>query len=159
MYYHLARTYNVTFDQKFLLTGHTQMERDVMHSTIERNLVCDLFTLSDYAIVFKTPRKNPGPYHVKQITFSEPFKLSGRYFSSTRPGKSKGDPKVTELKALPYSKDQVYYKLSHDADWDLLPQRMRVEELTQMQLFDRPLAISARKYSDAQQYFVSLPHA
>ena len=41
MFFHLVRTYNVTIDQKYLLTGHTQMECDSMHSYIEKH--CNLY--------------------------------------------------------------------------------------------------------------------
>ena len=170
MFFHLVRTYNVTIDQKYLLTGHTQMECDSMHSTIERNIGrCDFFTPADYAIAFQTARKRPSPYKVQQILYSEPFKLTRAYVSSIRPGRAVGDSTVGELKAIRYCKDAIYYKITHDGDWRLLPQRIALEEVATERLFQVPRAISDRKHSDAmsmirimpahaQQYFVNLPH-
>ncbi|XP_064112225.1 uncharacterized protein LOC135219404 [Macrobrachium nipponense] len=43
----LARKYGINIIQKYLIAGHTQMECDSMHSTIERKMVNDVFTERD----------------------------------------------------------------------------------------------------------------
>lgn len=169
MFYHLAKKYNVVIEQKFLLKGHTQMECDSMHSTIERNIVCDVFTPSDYAVIFKTARKRPYPYKVKEISYMEPFKLSGAYFPSIRPGKASGDATVNDLKAIRYTPDDIQYKLCHTDEWQILPQRIKNIELDTERLFPNMLKLTKRKHNDvmsmknvmpvyAQQYFDGLPH-
>ena len=169
--YHLARKYNVTIDQKFLVTGHTQMECDSMHSTIERNIqMIDIFTPTEYAVLFRTSRKRPFPYTVVEIEYHHPVKLGGQYFTSIRPGKGKGDPTVGDLKAIRYERGEVQYKLSHNDDWEMLPQRVREVELDTLQLFHQQSQITQRKFQDvvsmlsimptvhAKRYFENLPH-
>ncbi|KAK3758232.1 hypothetical protein RRG08_061079 [Elysia crispata] len=169
--YHLARKYNVTIDQKFLVTGHTQMECDSMHSTIERNIqMIDIFTPTEYAVLFRTSRKRPFPYTVVEIEYHHPVKLGGQYFTSIRPGKGKGDPTVGDLKAIRYERGEVQYKLSHNDDWEMLPQRVREVELDTLQLFHQQSQITQRKFQDvvsmlsimptvhAKRYFENLPN-
>ena len=54
--------------------------------------------------------------------------MSAPYFSSIRPGKKNGDPKVHDLRAIQYTDDgKVCFKLSFsDKEWSLMPQRQQI---------------------------------
>lgn len=101
----LARKYRVLITQKYLVAGHTQMECDSMHSTIERKMKMDIITPRDYMIILQTARIRPKPYHVKMVKHDEILKLNGSYLLSIRPGKKAGDPTVHDLRALQFSSD------------------------------------------------------
>ncbi|KAL4084850.1 hypothetical protein QTP88_027732 [Uroleucon formosanum] len=85
---------NVTIIQKFLQCGHTQMEVDSMHSTIGRK--------------------------VRNRKINSFFSLN--FCKSIQPGNKKGDPVVTNLKAIKYEPDrQIKYKLKFtEEDWSTL---------------------------------------
>ena len=53
VYLHLAKEYNIVIEQKFVIVGHTQMECDSMHSTIERKIVTDIFTPLDCYLIME----------------------------------------------------------------------------------------------------------
>ncbi|KAK3800691.1 hypothetical protein RRG08_003097 [Elysia crispata] len=157
MFYHLAKKYNVVIEQKFLLIGHTQMECDFIHSTIERKITCDVFTPSEYAILFRTARRKPQAYTLTEIEHNQPFKLNGSYFTSICPGKTTGDGTVGELKAIKYKTRAIHYKLSHSGDWNLLPQRIREVELGTIQLFQHQLPLTQRKFNDVMSMVRIMP--
>ena len=122
---HLSMERNVKIVQQFLVAGHTQMECDSMHSTIERKIVCDIFTHRDYAVIMASARTRPFPYQVDQ----DFMKLSGSYVISIRPGKKAGDPTVHELRALEYqSSGKINFKLNFldDTEWKALPVRIQI---------------------------------
>ncbi|KAF0746515.1 Uncharacterized protein FWK35_00025276, partial [Aphis craccivora] len=104
----------VTILQKFLQRGHTQMEVDSMHSTIEQKI--------NYVSICKSAYTK-SPYTVEYLShdFFKPF-TSLQYFKSIRPGNKKGDPVVTNIKALMYEpQKQINYKLGFSEDWSVLP--------------------------------------
>lgn len=75
--YAVNRTENLrTIDLKYLESGHSVMECDSMHSTIERarkNL--KIYTPEEYAVLMGAARKNPRPYVVNQLKFSDFYNL------------------------------------------------------------------------------------
>lgn len=87
--------------QKYLVVGHTQMECDSMHATIERSIKSDIYTPRDYAVVMENARKSP-KYIVHQLNFSDFKKMSKTRFNSIRPGRKTGDPTVTQVSHLKY---------------------------------------------------------
>lgn len=92
----LAMMSKITIEQKFLEVGHTQMEADSMHATIERRLKGRIVNIpAEYITICKEARKNPEPYTVHYLTH-EFFKKfdSLHFYNSIRPGRKKGDPKV-----------------------------------------------------------------
>ena len=173
-YIDLAMKHNVTIEQKYLVAGHTQMECDSMHSTIERRIVSDIFTPRDYIVIFENARIRPAPYHVRQLSHDEMMKLSGTYVTSIRPGKKAGDPTVHNLRALRYPcTGRVEYKItfSEEAIWEPLPQRISIptQPLTWSRIFQGQQPIPLRKFNDLQamkpvmpqcvhNFFDSLPH-
>ena len=93
----LARFHNITIEQKYLEVGHTQMEVDSMHSTIERCVRNrPIYVPADYAHICKIARRKPRPYNIKYLdhTFFKSFQTV-ELLKSIRPGYKKGDAKVT----------------------------------------------------------------
>ena len=116
VYSALARKYGINIIQKYLVAGHTQMECDSMHSTIERRIVNDVFTEHDYVVLIQNARIKPSPYIVKQMKHQDFMKMDCAHFTSIRPGKKTGDPVVHDLRGLKYHSDgKVQYKLSFNA--------------------------------------------
>ena len=173
-YSELARKHGVLITQKYLVAGHTQMECDSMHSTIERKMVVDIFTHRDYVIILQTARIRPSPYHVKVLKHDEFLSMNDSYFLSIRPGKKAGDPTVHDLRALQFSSDgKVHFKLSFSENtaWEALPQRIQVpkEPMAWIRVFPCALPIKERKFQDLQSmkhvmpiechpFFDNLPH-
>lgn len=120
--------HEVSIVQKYLEVGHTQMEGDCVHSAIERKLKNRLVHLpSDFLSVTKEARKNPREYEAIMVNynffknFSDP--ATWRY-TSIRPGRRAGDPKVTDIRAILYDKEgDIKVKLDFDSNWEALPQR------------------------------------
>ena len=64
--------HEVQIFHKYLEVGHTHMECDSVHSTIERALKHESVNLpADYVRIIKSPRTSkPGKYDVKYVDFS-----------------------------------------------------------------------------------------
>ena len=63
---YLAKQKGITIVQKFLEKGHTQMECDSMHATIEKRLRNrQIYTPGGYVEVCGSARQKPKPYVVK----------------------------------------------------------------------------------------------
>ncbi|GFR77710.1 hypothetical protein ElyMa_000514900 [Elysia marginata] len=63
-------TFGKSVEQKILERGHTQMEVDSVHVTIEKRLKhMDIYSPFDYVHFIKASRSNPKPYEVKYLTF------------------------------------------------------------------------------------------
>jgi len=107
----------VTIIQKYLEKGHTQMECDSVHSTIERQYKnVDVYLPSQFVVHSITARKVPMPYRAKLLNYSF-FKNYSQdmIYSSIRPGRSSGDPTVTDLRMLQYEPNGIiYYKVNFD---------------------------------------------
>lgn len=115
-----AIKHKVTIIQKYLYKGHTQMEADSMHSTIERRLRNHNINVpADYVQYCKSARSKPRPYDVKYRTYDFFKDFSAvKYYNSIRPGRKTGDPVVSDLKQIKYKPDGVIeYKLRHSGDW------------------------------------------
>lgn len=130
----LSHVTNVTITQKFLEKGHTQMEVDSVHATIERKIKNKPIHLpSDYIRYTQTARQNPNKpgYETKAITHDMIRDFSAKdtmVYESIQPGKKPGDPTVTDIKAIQYLPSGVImYKLSFDADFVMLTQRRKLE--------------------------------
>lgn len=161
-YLQLAMEHGIEIYQKYLVVGHTQMECDAMHSTIERNIVCDIHVPRDFYLLMSTARRNPGPYHVQPLTFKDFKRMDKTRFSSIRPGRKVGDPVVNQLSALLYSSAcRVMFKLFHEeVDWQPLP--IRINPLPQDSIVWEPmyrerLPIVKRKFDDLMYMKKVLP--
>jgi len=113
----------VTITQKFLQHGRTQMEVDCMHSTIERKIRDKKINIpADYVSICKTACTKH-PYIVEYLSygFFKSFSIL-KYCKSIRPGNKKGNPVVTNIKALNYKPHkEINYKLRFTEDWSNLP--------------------------------------
>ncbi|XP_066970858.1 uncharacterized protein [Macrobrachium rosenbergii] len=168
----LARKHGISIVQKYLVAGHTQMECDSMHSTIERKLVNDVFTERDYAVLIQCARIKPSPYIVRQMKHQDFMKMENLFFTSIRPGKKSGDPVVHDLQGLMYQSDgTVKFRVSFNihSTWETLPHRIQNVEVKWIPLFSSRLPITMRKFSDLQSmktvmpadcydFFDTLPH-
>lgn len=163
----LSVLHNVTIEQKFLEKGHTQMEADSIHSTIERKLKnIDINVPADYVGVCLKARKFPSPYKVKYLDYTF-FKDFGsiKFLTSLRPGRTVGDPLVTHIRAIKYSPNgTVHYKLRHSEGYmKLCNQRnsvktccaQSVEKLPN--LYGKPISIKKNKFEHLQSLKRSLP--
>lgn len=149
-----AITEDVVIEQKYLEVGHTQMEVDTMHSTIERKLPShrEIFVPADYIKIIRSARRTPEPYNVEFLHFKDFFKHIGGRYSSIRPGNKKGDPCVTDICALQYLPEgKIKYKVDFDQEYEYLPRRPTGNQVTTAPLYDAPLPIDATKYQHLQE--------
>jgi len=154
----------VTIIQKYLLRGHTQMEVDSMHSTIERKVRNKKINIpADYVTICKTACTKE-PYYVEYLTFDF-FKSFSKilFFKSIRPGNKKGDPVVTEIKCLMYKSDKtVFYKLRFSENWATLPLARNSSKQgpinfdTLPQLLTERIKIKKEKFEHLQQLKMSM---
>ncbi|CAG5043443.1 unnamed protein product [Parnassius apollo] len=82
---------NIIIEQKYLEVGHTQMEVDSIHSSIERKLPPhrEIFIPGDYINIIKSARSKPEPYKVVCLSYSDFSRYEGGSYSSIRPGNEK----------------------------------------------------------------------
>lgn len=162
---HFSMETGVTVEQKYLVKGHTYMEVDSTHSLIERALKNKLiYVPMDYINIFRSARVNPRPFDVKYLdhSFFLDYTHTGPY-RSIRPGRGKGDPTVTDIRALRYTNDgNICYKLKFDCEWTELPKpRSHVANETQQlqpkRLYHQSLKITENKYRHLQQLKAVIP--
>ncbi|XP_022187517.2 uncharacterized protein LOC111046305 [Nilaparvata lugens] len=122
----LAVETNFTIHQKYLHVGHTQMEVDSVHATIERRLANrEVYLPSDYVSVTREARLKPFPYRAHSVTFDF-FKdyTTNELYPSIRPGKKVSDPTVNDVCEYLYlPTGEIKYKLHFDEEFQVLPRR------------------------------------
>lgn len=173
----VAALHNLNIEQKYLEPGHTQMEVDSIHATIEKKLRNTIINLpADYVEVCQKARKKPSPYKVKYLSHDFFRKFVGiDFYKSIRPGKTKGDHKVTDIRALKYTPEgEIFYKIEFSDEWTSIPQRKNTKiekhDWYQLdQLYTERLKITAKKFADLQaikktlsvdyhKFYDDLPH-
>ncbi|KAK0048791.1 hypothetical protein Bpfe_021739 [Biomphalaria pfeifferi] len=108
--------------QKYLTRGHTQMEAGSVHAAIETNSSkIEVYTSTEWETVIKTARRK-NPYNVKTVDHQF-WKKYPSLVTSIRPGKVVGDPIVTDICHLKYTKEGIFYTLSHGTPLRPLPLR------------------------------------
>ncbi|CAG4977983.1 unnamed protein product [Parnassius apollo] len=115
---------NIIIEQKYPEVGHTQMEVDSIHSSIERKLPPhrDIFIPGHYINTIKSARSKPEPYKLVCLSYSDFSRYEGGRYSSIRPGNKKGDPLVVDIVSLQYNPDGIIrYKLNFNDDFKELP--------------------------------------
>ena len=121
-----AINHNIIIEQKFLEVAHTQMEADRIHSSVERALKDKNINVpAEYISICRSARKDPRLYDVTYLnhTFFKSFD-EVNFFKSNRPGRDKGDAKVSDIKALQYTPNgDVILKLIFTDEWKILSQR------------------------------------
>lgn len=125
----LAVQQGITIYQKILEKGHTQMECDSMHATIERKIRGkEVYSPADYIRACLLARFKKKRYHVEYLNYSYFKNFDVNFYNSIRPGKKKGDPCVTNIRCLMYSPNgSVHYKLSYLDEWKLHPQTQNMK--------------------------------
>lgn len=144
----------VEVEQLILEKGHTMMEADSVHSTLEHYFKPPIFSPSDYVSRMQLARSNQ-PYKIKNVHFD--FFLN--YYqlptnlNSLRPGKKAGDPLVTDIRRLRYLRSgDIQFKLNYTGPWVDLPQRRRISSLAvPTRLYDQPISITESKYRHLQE--------
>lgn len=168
--------HNVNVYQKFLEVGHTQMEGDSVHSCIERKLKNRIINLpSDYVTATKEARIKPFPYETCMLHYNFFLNYADPQlwrYSSIRPGRKAGDPKVTDIKAIAYLPDGlIRVKLDYNSEWMELPQRPKrlpvIEHYESLHTKQLPIHESKFKHlqelktllpADCQSFYDSLPY-
>ena len=160
-----AVKHGIIIEQKILEVGHTQMEADSVHSTIERALKNrNIDVPAEYIGICKSARKKPEPYDVMYLdhTFFKTFK-NIRFLKSIRPGHGKGDAKVTDIRGMKYTLNgEVFFKLRFPDDWSTLPQKINKSVKAMhfsnfLGLYAERRKITNKKYEDLQYLKASLP--
>ncbi|CAH1969563.1 unnamed protein product [Acanthoscelides obtectus] len=160
---HLSVNKGMIITQKYLVSGHTQMECDSMHSTIERKTRnIEIYSPAGYIAASKSARLNPKPYEVKYLSHRYFKNFSAlKYHTSIRPGYKTGDPTVNDLCAIQYRPDgTLHYKLSFDDDWMLLDKRSSRKSQGAgeiVPLYQNPLPIKKSKYDHLQDLKAIIP--
>lgn len=173
----LSKEKNVDIEQLFLCKGHTMMEVDSVHSTLEHYFKPPLYSPSDYITRMRMARPSQ-PYNIKVLDYSF-FKNYDAMcdITSLRPGKKTGDKVVTYLCQLKYSpsSQNIQYKTNTNDNWENLPITTKnqvttytkstrsktaattIEENVQIKLlsdvpnlYSAPLPITKAKYDDLQ---------
>lgn len=143
----------VTIQQLFLEKGHTMMEADSVHSTLEHYFYPPINSPSDYVARMRLARPNL-PYDVKVLdyTFFKKFEQPSN-FQSIRPGKRARDPTVVDIRQIKYQPDgKVFYTLDYSQNWHELPHQRLAQEIEsyKVPLYNKPIPISEEKYKHLQ---------
>lgn len=150
----IAEEMSIVIEQLFLERGHTMMEVDSVHATLEKYFKPPINSPSDYVALMRRARPSH-PYKVKVLDYSffRNYEVSSK-LSSLRPGKKVGDPVVCDIKALKYETNgEILYKENHTAQFKPLPQKIKRSTCTATlcSLYDRPLSISESKFRHLQE--------
>lgn len=147
--------FKVEVEQIILEKGHTMMEVDSVHSTIEHYIKPPIYAPQDYITKIRQARpKQPYDIRVVHYDFFKDYENISTNYQSIRPGKRKGDPTVNDIRAFKYmSSGDVYFKLRHPEDYIILPQRRQVpqEYPEPVPLYHGPLEITQSKFNQLQE--------
>lgn len=161
----LSMIHNTIIEQKYLEKGHTQMEADSMHATIERKLHNRVINVpADYVGICLHAREKPRPYTVKYLDYKYFKKYDGiKFVTSLRPGRKQGDPVVTDLRAIQYSPSgEINYKLRHPDEYKKLEFRQSQKQMPVTfselpPLYTKAIPIKKQKWDHLQQLKSSIP--
>lgn len=152
----LSKKENIEIEQIILEKGHTMMEVDSVHSTLERLFTPPIYTPAQYVNKMEAARNsnmNKRPYIINHLdhTFFKNYEGLPFNFSSIRPGKRAGDPTVVDMRGLLYQEGEVLYKINHCDEWQPLPQRRKKHnEIEPVDLYSGPLKIEKSKFDSLQ---------
>ena len=157
---HMSQTHSITITHKFLEKGHTQMEVDCVHHTIEEKIKNkSIYYPSDYARYIKEARRNPFPYlleYLDQKFFKGYTKVCG--LNSTRPGKLRRDPQVVDNSQPPvHPRWQNTLKASTWRRVEGARGARKLYKNCESVLFRRQRKIAAAKFRHLQEMKIVLP--
>ncbi|XP_046673056.1 uncharacterized protein LOC124362522 isoform X1 [Homalodisca vitripennis] len=151
---HFAVANKTTIEQKFLVKGHTRMECDSVHSTIETALKdMPIYLPSQYNEAALKARRIPFPYQSIYLSYSffKDFSQQNTLiYDSIRPGSRKGDPTVYDIVAIRYKPNRkIETKLNFKSNYEELPRRPRSNNFTSefFPLYQNKLPIKTSKYN------------
>ena len=162
-----------TIEQKVLERGHTQMEVDSAHATIERRLKnVDIFSPLDYVQLIQAARVNPRPYEVQYLKYDFFLDFENYGDGAVKSLKPEKDANVTDICALKYNSDgAIMYKLKFSNDWVGLDlgRKNKLPSSNPSQLYHNRRKIKKTKYEhlqslksvlpvDVHSFYDSLPH-
>ena len=162
---HATQVTNVNvIDLKYMESGHSYLEADAMHSTIEKaKRHQKIYTTRELELVIAGARRNPSPFVVTRLTHEDFFDLKqlGRQIICNRTQNTAGDKvnwlKIKHLrfdKTMPHT---VQYKYALSADdfmeLDILGRTRRRGKRSQLPrslqpLYTSRLPVSAAKKKD-----------
>lgn len=165
----LAKSHNITIEQLILERGHTMMEADAVHSSLEAHFKPPIFAPSDYVSRMRQARKHhPYNIHVLDYTFFDNYeKTLPEVLLSIKPSRNS---KVTDLRALLYlPSGEIQFKLRHSDEWRTLEVRRITQSAALKKLYRYPLKLKKQKYEHLQElktviekdfhpFYDSLPH-
>lgn len=159
---HVVKTTHIEqVDLKYMESGHSYLEVDSMHSTIERNKRHQkIYTQRELELVISTARKSPSPYVVKRMTYQEfmDFKELSKKTIVNRTRNSLGETirwlKIKQLRFEKAKPDLIQYKYDLSDDFkELIVRparrgRKSVDNLELKPVYDARLPISSAKKKD-----------
>lgn len=150
---HTTKKFGIEITQKILEKGHTQMEVDSVHSVIERKVrkrkTC-IYVPQNYVDLMREarPRQPYVVHYVDHSFFKDYTELN--YYNSIRPGTRAGDPVVTDLRVIHYSRNgHITYKLLFGDEFQELPRKARNSEANPDNpgpLYEESLVIKQSKF-------------
>jgi hypothetical protein len=133
MLYIVNKTNIETVDMKYMEPGHTYLEADSMHSTIERaRKHKKVYTTEEWGVLIQMSRNKPKPYNVKIQKFYDIFDLTslGKVVMQNRTVNTKEETvNWLKLKWLKFDKFKPFiiqykYELQNDIPFEELDVRM-----------------------------------
>ena len=122
----LSQKKSIVIEQLILERGHTMMEADSVHSTLENIFVPPIYAPSDYLASHEGKAQKPFIIKALDYSFFKNYDSLQSNFKSIRPGIKPGDNVVTDIRALLYKPTgEVAYKLRHNEEYQDLPQQRR----------------------------------
>lgn len=159
----LSKDRNILIVQKLLEKGHTQMEVDSVHATIEHTIKDQpMYSPACYVSKIIAARLTKS-YEVKYLSydfFKDFSKLN--YYTGIRPGTKAGDPTVYDIRCLHYLKGEgIQVQLNFDEVEQDLPRRAKRDspkpEDTVGRLHTGRLPIKGSKYKHLQELKSVIP--
>jgi len=81
-----------------------------------------------------------------------------KYYTSIRPGTSKGDPSVTDVRCIKYKPDSfIQFKLNYTHKWQDLPHRNKIGHFEVKKMYTERLKIKNETFNQLQQLKSVLP--
>lgn len=112
----LSADLNITIEQLILERGHTMMEADSVHSSLEAYFKPPIYAPSDYVTRMRQARDHH-PYRVHNLDFIF-FRNYENVEGNLTTIKPRRDSKVTDIRGLLYlPSGQMKYKLNHSDEW------------------------------------------
>jgi len=101
-----------TIDVKFMESGHSYLEADTIHGTIERHRKYKkVFTTREWALLFSSTRIKPSPYKVTTMHYNEFYnleKLVGSMIQNTNLNTEKEKVNWLKIKWMKFQKNEPY---------------------------------------------------